>query len=102
MIRRPPRSTLFPYTTLFRSYQPKTAEGGSVGVASASASQTGRAPRAVACPCAPPANLRLGGGGHGAHARGKKLVEHLHEPPAPPPHLARRKAAGQTPGQQVA
>src|SRR5437667_6745413 len=24
MIRRPPRSTLFPYTTLFRSYDPKT------------------------------------------------------------------------------
>src|SRR5256885_11041082 len=24
MIRRPPRSTLFPYTTLFRSVQPKT------------------------------------------------------------------------------
>src|SRR3712207_8950922 len=23
MIRRPPRSTLFPYTTLFRSYQPQ-------------------------------------------------------------------------------
>src|SRR3712207_9218968 len=23
MIRRPPRSTLFPYTTLFRSYQPE-------------------------------------------------------------------------------
>src|SRR3712207_8644695 len=23
MIRRPPRSTLFPYTTLFRSYSPK-------------------------------------------------------------------------------
>src|SRR3712207_7947709 len=23
MIRRPPRSTLFPYTTLFRSFQPK-------------------------------------------------------------------------------
>src|SRR5437660_3024202 len=23
MIRRPPRSTLFPYTTLFRSWQPK-------------------------------------------------------------------------------
>src|SRR3712207_8423260 len=23
MIRRPPRSTLFPYTTLFRSYPPK-------------------------------------------------------------------------------
>src|SRR2546422_5015319 len=25
MIRRPPRSTLFPYTTLFRSYGPSTA-----------------------------------------------------------------------------
>src|SRR3712207_7681285 len=24
MIRRPPRSTLFPYTTLFRSYSPST------------------------------------------------------------------------------
>src|SRR2546430_3474664 len=24
MIRRPPRSTLFPYTTLFRSYSPAT------------------------------------------------------------------------------
>src|SRR3989454_2443236 len=28
MIRRPPRSTLFPYTTLFRSARPR-AEGGS-------------------------------------------------------------------------
>src|SRR5436309_8621732 len=26
MIRRPPRSTLFPYTTLFRSYQASLAE----------------------------------------------------------------------------
>src|SRR3712207_7853434 len=26
MIRRPPRSTLFPYTTLFRSLHPKWAE----------------------------------------------------------------------------
>src|SRR2546430_11623630 len=26
MIRRPPRSTLFPYTTLFRSMTPATAE----------------------------------------------------------------------------
>src|SRR5258706_7228411 len=29
MIRRPPRSTLFPYTTLFRSFQPlREVEGG--------------------------------------------------------------------------
>src|SRR5688572_31918338 len=27
MIRRPPRSTLFPYTTLFRSYAPEHAIG---------------------------------------------------------------------------
>src|SRR2546427_6867041 len=27
MIRRPPRSTLFPYTTLFRSIAPETLEG---------------------------------------------------------------------------
>src|SRR3712207_7396867 len=28
MIRRPPRSTLFPYTTLFRSDQPRRPVGG--------------------------------------------------------------------------
>src|SRR5258708_19179505 len=28
MIRRPPRSTLFPYTTLFRSLSPSTASSG--------------------------------------------------------------------------
>src|SRR2546426_8267295 len=27
MIRRPPRSTLFPYTTLFRSHQPGLVQG---------------------------------------------------------------------------
>src|SRR2546422_6766381 len=27
MIRRPPRSTLFPYTTLFRSFSPGTGAG---------------------------------------------------------------------------
>src|SRR2546430_11864039 len=29
MIRRPPRSTLFPYTTLFRSRSPSTGRAGS-------------------------------------------------------------------------
>src|SRR5436853_3320610 len=29
MIRRPPRSTLFPYTTLFRSTQGRRCDGGS-------------------------------------------------------------------------
>src|SRR3712207_7573442 len=31
MIRRPPRSTLFPYTTLFRSEQQRSAEAGRKG-----------------------------------------------------------------------
>src|SRR2546422_1987348 len=31
MIRRPPRSTLFPYTTLFRSYGGRVAHGTSNG-----------------------------------------------------------------------
>src|SRR3989442_9134774 len=33
MIRRPPRSTLFPYTTLFRSQFAQRREGGSAGEA---------------------------------------------------------------------
>src|SRR3712207_8194370 len=32
MIRRPPRSTLFPYTTLFRSWTPKNYDGGAAGL----------------------------------------------------------------------
>src|SRR2546430_10921977 len=33
MIRRPPRSTLFPYTTLFRSGEPRRATATDVGLA---------------------------------------------------------------------
>src|SRR5256885_9864636 len=33
MIRRPPRSTLFPYTTLFRSYAPRQLVG--IGIVNA-------------------------------------------------------------------
>src|SRR2546427_8251572 len=33
MIRRPPRSTLFPYTTLFRSLQPRRRAGDTPGAA---------------------------------------------------------------------
>src|SRR5256885_5073114 len=33
MIRRPPRSTLFPYTTLFRSYQAMDVQAAFLGVA---------------------------------------------------------------------
>src|SRR2546429_2348367 len=34
MIRRPPRSTLFPYTTLFRSHHHKPNEAGAAGAES--------------------------------------------------------------------
>src|SRR3712207_8462627 len=43
MIRRPPRSTLFPYTTLFRSRLPTTAKMPTVSIAAA-ASRLARAP----------------------------------------------------------
>src|SRR3712207_7074980 len=35
MIRRPPRSTLFPYTTLFRSVRRRVAKVGAAGVVAA-------------------------------------------------------------------
>src|SRR2546429_5698173 len=41
MIRRPPRSTLFPYTTLFRSYSPLRRRQGGLDALSL-----------VSCPCA--------------------------------------------------
>src|SRR2546425_4606084 len=44
MIRRPPRSTLFPYTTLFRS-SPSPGAGGSRFSSSDSPSRAGPAPR---------------------------------------------------------
>src|SRR5687768_18346994 len=37
MIRRPPRSTLFPYTTLFRSFQPAGGLVASAGIAESAA-----------------------------------------------------------------
>src|SRR3712207_8399521 len=44
MIRRPPRSTLFPYTTLFRSLRGLLAEGGSVMVCDERVEDTFTAP----------------------------------------------------------
>src|SRR2546430_6282684 len=40
MIRRPPRSTLFPYTTLFRSWTPATG-GGSVNPTTSTSNGSG-------------------------------------------------------------
>src|SRR3712207_8396914 len=41
MIRRPPRSTLFPYTTLFRSGDPRIAQVERVGVSLAAVADDG-------------------------------------------------------------
>src|SRR3990170_2676040 len=53
MIRRPPRSTLFPYTTLFRSARPRAGPALQPSACSAGASHSrpgsSRAPRAPAC-----------------------------------------------------
>src|SRR2546422_3369885 len=59
MIRRPPRSTLFPYTTLFRSHIPTpcSSSGSSTGVAS-SASPAARRPRSCSAICTSPTTDR--------------------------------------------
>src|SRR2546425_7718463 len=64
MIRRPPRSTLFPYTTLFRS-PPLSRLCSAVGLRSAG----------VQCP---------------AHQRFRSLADHAHSRPSSIPHLVER------------
>src|SRR2546426_2538442 len=53
MIRRPPRSTLFPYTTLFRSVRRSPRESGRGGGAAGGGRDAGR-DRRRGCPAAPP------------------------------------------------
>src|SRR2546429_1399711 len=48
MIRRPPRSTLFPYTTLFRSRSPATSAAAERGLARGAPHLRGRR-RSAAC-----------------------------------------------------
>src|SRR5258708_25730791 len=57
MIRRPPRSTLFPYTTLFRSRKPRrggvgilSSSGGGTGIASDRVSELGLRLAALSSP----------------------------------------------------
>src|SRR2546425_1535053 len=49
MIRRPPRSTLFPYTTLFRSRGPRALAERRASVAPSAASRPTRSPRSGSC-----------------------------------------------------
>src|SRR3712207_8507953 len=62
MIRRPPRSTLFPYTTLFRSPPGRQRRGRRAGAATRGA-RAGRSGGAAA---------RRGGGGHRRGGRDRK------------------------------
>src|SRR5258707_6058027 len=68
MIRRPPRSTLFPYTTLFRSRFASMAAGpaaaeGVLADAHAGGNRGSRAGRPHALAPSPPGGHRFGGAG---------------------------------------
>src|SRR2546422_11341218 len=83
MIRRPPRSTLFPYTTLFRSHIPArrvAAFSGPAGGPGGGAVRSRRAARDAALPQAPPARRRVdrprpGPGAHGRSAGPSRFIE---------------------------
>src|SRR3712207_7718484 len=71
MIRRPPRSTLFPYTTLFRSYRPFLPcerRGGRLCHR-----------RSEPCRGRPSLSLRPSAIGSGGHAAGLRSEEHTSE-----------------------
>src|SRR3712207_7544559 len=52
MIRRPPRSTLFPYTTLFRSYDPPSRQEAAMAVQDAVRVESRTAAEELAAFCA--------------------------------------------------
>src|SRR5688572_30875472 len=70
MIRRPPRSTLFPYTTLFRSYRHQGRRSGG---------DRRRQSRAAPGSAAPLGPERRGLGGDQAGRRGVRSEEHTSE-----------------------
>src|SRR5690348_18052189 len=72
MIRRPPRSTLFPYTTLFRSAAPRDHH---LGRAAAQVNERPLAPPGVAAGRAEEAQRRL--------APGRRSEEHTSELQSP-------------------
>src|SRR3712207_6936387 len=57
MIRRPPRSTLFPYTTLFRSGAPGAVPPGAPGGGAGRAHEGGRRVRRAVGECEHPPHL---------------------------------------------
>src|SRR3712207_4258647 len=75
MIRRPPRSTLFPYTTLFRSPASIRAEGGAVRAVRADRPTRGdqRKGKKVA------SSMKVGAIGYGHPASASRSEEHTSE-----------------------
>src|SRR5215813_15623621 len=88
MLRRPRRSTLFPYTTLFRSPRPTAAIGSPTGSRSGTSSRTGSSSTSPngACTAATTADGAVTGAGNAepplrrpADLTGRvTLKEHLH------------------------
>src|SRR5690606_41626429 len=76
MIRRPPRSTLFPYTTLFRSEGSNCAREAWVAAETASAEAT-CAPAASAAAVAASASAGVGFSGSAAPARSEEHTSEL-------------------------
>src|SRR3712207_8577170 len=75
MIRRPPRSTLFPYTTLFRSRDPVMARAAAAGAADRRGARGDprRAGRSGAL------RARCAGGARAARRAGRRSEEHTSE-----------------------
>src|SRR2546429_3221892 len=71
MIRRPPRSTLFPYTTLFRSAHDRDAARGGLGVGRDDRGAARGAHRGTLDP-------RVGGEGHRSEEHTSELQSRLH------------------------
>src|SRR5262245_63075303 len=80
MLRRPPRSTLFPYTTLFRSRRREAVLSPLSREPAAGALRSGRDARALpAARARAPRKARLGGRRYTAASHGSRSEEHTSE-----------------------
>src|SRR2546426_5282426 len=83
MIRRPPRSTLFPYTTLFRSHPSRPRRGGNARALRGADPDAYREGRRGPPPLGE-GLLLGGGGGRGKRGRARRLGGGGGPPPPPP------------------